>query len=198
MATMKTMHDISDIDSPRIEAGRRPERSARMTPGRHVALCGVLAAGALVCGYLEMLIPLPVTVPGVKLGLGNAIVLIALERLGAKEGLCLMLTKVMASSLLFGNVQMLPFSLSGGLLSWAIMALAIRSGAFSTIGVSILGGIAHNAGQLLCVAALLSSRVALVNVPALAVAGVLCGAVVGIVSRLALRALPQEGARDER
>lgn len=172
--------------------GRRTAPAAPASPGRRAALYGVFTAAALVCGYLELLIPLPVTVPGVKLGLGNIVILMALERLGAKAGLFLMFIKVIASTLLFANPQMLVFSLAGGLLSWAIMALAVRSGAFSTVATSVLGGLAHNAGQLAAVAALLSSRVALVNMPVLAVSGVLCGAAVGVAARLVLRTLPQE------
>ena len=154
--------------------GRRTAPAVPTSPGRRAALYGVLTAAALVCGYLELLIPLPVTVPGVKLGLGNIVILMALERLGAKAGFFLMFIKVIASTLLFANPQMLVFSLAGGLLSWAVMALAVRSGAFSTV------------------AALLSGRVALVNMPVLAVSGVLCGAAVGVAARLVLRALPQE------
>lgn len=172
--------------------GRRTAPAAPASPGRRAALYGVLTAAALVCGYLELLIPLPVTVPGVKLGLGNIVILMALERLGAKAGFFLMFIKVIASTLLFANLQMLVFSLAGGLLSWAVMALAVRSGIFSTVATSVLGGLAHNAGQLAAVAALLSGRVALVNMPVLAVSGVLCGAAVGVAARLVLRALPQE------
>ena len=162
------------------------------SPGRQAALYGLLVAAAIVCGYLEMLVPLPVTVPGVKLGLGNAVVLLALERLGTKPGLCIMLAKVLTSSLLFANLQMLAFSLAGGLLSWAVMAAAVRSGLFSTVASSVLGGIAHNAGQLLAVAVLLSPQVAFVNAPVLAIAGVLCGAGVGIVVNILLKSLPSE------
>ena len=162
------------------------------SPGRCAALYGLLVAAAIVCGYLELLVPLPVTVPGVKLGLGNAVILLALVRLGTKPGLFIMLAKVVASSLLFANLQMIAFSLAGGLLSWAVMALAVRSGLFSAVANSVLGGVAHNAGQLLAVAVLLSPQVALVNVPVLAVAGVLCGAGVGIVVQLLLLNLPSE------
>ncbi|MDO4437629.1 MAG: Gx transporter family protein [Coriobacteriaceae bacterium] len=147
---------------------------------------------ALVCGYVELIVPLPVTVPGVKLGLGNAVILIALELLGAKPALWIMLAKVLTSTLLFANVQMMAFSLAGGLLSWAVMALAVRSGWFSVVAASVLGGIAHNTGQLIAVAALLSTQVALVNAPVLALAGTLCGLGVGVVARIALRAFPQE------
>lgn len=142
---------------------------------------GVLTALALVAGYLEVLVPLPVSVPGVKLGLGNAVVLFALVRLGARPAGLLMLAKVLCSTLLFANPQMLAFSLAGGVLSWAVMALAQKSGLFSVVAVSVLGGIAHNAGQLVAVALLLSVQVALVNVPILAIAGAVSGAVIGVV-----------------
>lgn len=198
MASMRNSPDISRDDgaqgagAPTAPHPASAPISSSISPGRRAALYGVLTAAALVCGYLELLIPLPVTVPGVKLGLGNIVILMALERLGAKAGFFLMFIKVIASTLLFANLQMLVFSLAGGLLSWAVMALAVRSGAFSTVATSVLGGIAHNGGQLIAVAALLSSRVALVNLPVLTVSGVLCGLAVGVAARLVLRSLPQE------
>lgn len=167
-------------------------KSAPASPGRRAALYGALTALALVAGYLEMLVPLPASVPGIKLGLGNAVVLFALERLGAKPALLLMLAKVACSTILFGNPQVLVFSLAGGALSWGIMALAVRSGAFSVWASSVLGGISHNAGQLLTVAALLSPQLALANLPVLAVAGCICGAAIGVLVRAVLAAVPQE------
>lgn len=158
-----------------------------LSPARRAALMGVLTALALVAGYLEVLVPLPVSVPGVKLGLGNTVVLFALVRLGARPAGLLMLAKVLCSTLLFANPQMLAFSLAGGVLSWAVMALAHRSGLFSVVAVSVLGGIAHNAGQLVAVALLLSMQVALVNVPVLAIAGAVSGAVIGVVVSSVLR-----------
>lgn len=158
-----------------------------LSPARRAALMGVLTALALVAGYLEVLVPLPVSVPGVKLGLGNAVVLFALVRLGARPAGLLMLAKVLCSTLLFANPQMLAFSLAGGILSWTVMALAHRSGLFSVVAVSVLGGIAHNAGQLVAVALLLSMQVALVNVPVLAIAGAVSGAVIGVVVSSVLR-----------
>lgn len=205
MANMRNRDDISNAEVP--ATGNAPSTNAapaantriphtqsfsQASAGRRAALYGVLTAAALVCGYLELLIPMPTTVAGIKLGLGNAVVLIALERLGAKPALYLMFAKVLASTLLFANMQMFAFSLAGGLVSWAVMALAHRSNLFSTIATSVLGGVAHNAGQLLAVATLLSPQVALVNVPALAFAGVLCGAAVGVATRLVLRAIPSE------
>ena len=193
MAGMRNRDDIPTNAAP-TENTRGPHTQgfSQASAGKRAALYGVLTAAALVCGYLELLIPLPTTVAGIKLGLGNAVVLIALTRLGAKPALYLMFAKVLASTLLFANMQMLVFSLAGGILSWAVMALAHRSTLFSTIATSVLGGVAHNAGQLLAVAALLSPQVALVNAPVLAFAGVLCGTAVGVATQLILRSIPSE------
>lgn len=193
---MENVQDIVDTsEGERNARATPPARAASQlppSPGKRTALYGALTAAALACGYLELLIPLPVGIPGIKLGLGNAVVLIALERMGARSGLYLMLAKVLASTVLFANLQMLAFSLAGGLLSWTVMALAVRSGLFSPVSTSVLGGIAHNAGQLIAVAALLSPQVALANIPVLAVAGVLCGLAVGIAAQLVLKAIPRE------
>lgn len=169
-------------------ASRLPAGSG--SHGRRIALYGLLTCVALVAGYLEALIPLPVTVPGVKLGLGNVVVLFGLERLGARPALYLMLAKVLCAGVLFANPSMMLYSLAGGTLSWALMALAEKSRWFSPLSVSVIGGVAHNAGQLLLVAALLSPAVALANAPVLAVSGVIAGLAVGALVQLALRAVP--------
>lgn len=180
-------------------AGSGPDASAGpdlpaapASPGRRAALYGVMVALALVAGYVEMLVPAPVAIPGVKLGLGNIVVLFALERMGARPAFLLMLAKVGCSAVLFGNPQVFAFSLAGGVVSWSVMALAVRSGEFSCVATSVLGGISHNAGQLVMVALMLSTQVALATAPILAVAGAVCGFVIGIAVRAVLRAVPKE------
>jgi len=162
--------------------------------GRRAALYGVLVALALVAGYVEMLVPVPLAVPGVKLGLGNIVVLFALARLGARPAFAVMAAKVLASSILFANPQVLAFSAAGGALSWAVMALAWRSRFFSTVAVSVLGGVSHNAGQLLMVAIVLTPQVALAVAPVLAVTGLVTGAAIGVATAAILAALPPEEA----
>lgn len=178
------------IDDTRTHTDPHPSRTT--SPGRRVALLGTLAALALVLGYVEMLVPLPGAPMGVKLGLGNMVVLFALMRFDVRTALSLMIVKVAGSALLFGNPQVFAFSLAGGLLSWAVMALAVRSGAFSCVGTSVLGGVSHDAGQLIMVALLLSPQVALVNIPLLAVAGVVSGLVVGALTQALLNAIKPE------
>lgn len=155
-----------------------------------VASYGIMAALAIALGYVEILLPLPVTVPGVKLGLGNIIVLFALVAYGRKPALLLLLVKVVVSALLFGNLVMLPFSLVGGLLAFTVMAVGLTGSRLSLVAVSMLGGIAHNLGQLVMVAVLLGPYVALLNLPVLLAAGVVMGLLTGFICRYALRALP--------
>jgi heptaprenyl diphosphate synthase len=165
----------------------------RMTAAQ-VASYGVMTALCLVLGYLEVLFPLPVAVPGVKLGLGNLVVLFALVAYGRKPAFVLMLFKVGSSAVLFGNPAVFPFSLAGGILSYAVMALALGGDRFSPLGASVLGGIAHNLGQLCMVALLLGPAIALANLPVLIVAGVITGTAIGLICRGAFKALGTEEA----
>lgn len=154
-----------------------------------VAFYGVFCAICLVLGYLEILFPLPVAIPGVKLGLGNIVVLITLALRGARPAFALMLFKVVSSALLFGNPAALPISLAGGLLSFAAMALVLGSGRFGVLAASALGGILHNVGQLLVVALLLGPAIAWASAPVLVVAGTVTGVLIGIVSEATLGSL---------
>lgn len=168
-------------------SGFRPTRR-RASAAQRAATYGVLGALALIFGYLESLFPLPIPVPGIKLGLGNIAVLYALVALGPGPAAFLALVKVSVSALLFGTPTMLAFSAAGAALSWAAMALALRVRSLSVLGVSVLGGVAHMLGQLAVVALVLTVDVALFYLPILVVAGVLSGAVVGILCRMVMRA----------
>ncbi|MEG0072244.1 MAG: Gx transporter family protein [Raoultibacter sp.] len=162
-------------------------REQKRMSAHEVASYGVLTALALVLGYLEVLFPLPVSVPGVKLGLGNIVVLFALVEYGRKPALLLMLFKVVVSSLLFGNPAVFPFGLAGGLFAFAVMAIGASFKHLSVIALSMLGGIAHNLGQLVMVTLLLGPYIALANLPVLLVSGLATGLLTGIVCQMALK-----------
>ena len=167
---------------------QRSRRARKGGAAQSVALYGVLAALALVFGYVETFVPAPVPVPGVKLGLGNVVVLYCLEALGARPAVVVMLVKVVASALLFGNPTVFAYSLAGGVVSLAAMALAARAGVFSVVGVSMVGGVFHMVGQLLVVAVVLTPQVGLAYLPVLLVSGLLTGVFVGAFCRAILRA----------
>ena len=113
-----------------------------------IAQYGLLTALALVLSYLESLIP-PLWVPGVKLGLPNLAVVFALYRLGWKDACAISLVRVVLVTLLFGNGAALAYSIAGAALSLSLMGLLKKTRKFSTVGVSVAGGVAHNAGELL-------------------------------------------------
>ena len=159
-------------------------RSART---RRVALCGVLCALALVFGYIEHLLPLPIGIPGVKLGLANLVTLLLLYLTDAKTAFSVNLIRILLSGLLFGSAVSLSYSLAGGLLAFFAMLLIKKLGCFSIVGVSVCGGIAHNVGQMAVAAFLVSELRILLYLPILLIAGTLTGFLLGLCGTLILK-----------
>ena len=157
-----------------------------------VAFFGVFVALALIFSYVEMLIPIQIGIPGVKLGLANLIIVIMLYKTTAREALLLSVTRVLLSGFLFGNMFSILYSLAGGILSLAVMALSKKTGGFSVIGVSIAGGVSHNMGQLAVAAFVVETARVIYYFPLLLIAGVLTGFLIGVVSRETLKRLPAE------
>lgn len=154
-----------------------------------IAYYGLFAALAVLMGYVEMLVPVPVPIPGVKLGLANVVVLVMLYYMDAKSAFFISLVRVILCGLLFAGFAGLLYSLSGALLSFAAMALLKKTGRFSMIGVSVAGGVFHNVGQI-TVAALAVENVRMVYyLPFLLVSGVVTGVLIGLVAQMALRYL---------
>ena len=118
----------------------------RQSP-RRIALCGMLTALMLVLGYVEHLIPVSASLPGVKLGLSNGVVIFALYMLDTPTACLLMLLKVLLSSALYAGFGAAPYALCGGVLSLLTMAAFHRMKGIAPVTVSMLGGAAHNIGQ---------------------------------------------------
>lgn len=148
----------------------------------------MLSALAIICGYIESLLPSFTVIPGVKPGISNIIILFALCRFGKADAFFVMLIKVGVSSMLFGNPSVFFYSLGGGILSFAAMSL-LRKLDFSVIAVSIIGGIFHNIGQLSIAAAVLKSAAVFYYLPVLLISGAACGAVTGYICSLLLARL---------
>lgn len=156
-----------------------------------IAQYGLLTALALVLSWLESLLP-PLGVPGVKLGLPNLAVVFALYRLGWRDACVLSLARVALVALLFGNGAGLAYSVAGAILSLAVMGLLWRTGKFSDLGVSVAGGVAHNAGQILVAMALLETARLAWYLPVLWISGTVAGVLVGIVSGVLVKRVPEQ------
>lgn len=157
--------------------------------GKRVAYYGVLVALAFIFSYVESFIVIPVPIPGIKLGLANLVVVVALYVLDAKAAFVISVVRILLVGLTFGNMFSMVYALSGGLLSCALMVLAKKHNRLSTVGVSILGGVSHNIGQILVAMLVLESTDLVYYLPMLLVAGALTGAVIGIVGQLMIERL---------
>jgi len=213
-----------------------------------VARFGLLAALSLVLGYFDRAIPitwfLSGAVPGIKLGLANTVLLYAVYLMDWRTSILLMLTKVFLSGFLFGSMSAILYSLSGGILSLAVMLLVRRNAkvgalviaalaaasdvmilsrnhaprgqmlwcvilialaclagiaafvvihrnpAYSVLGTSLAGAVAHNIGQILAASSVLHTPQLLYTyLPVLVGIGAVVGGLTGFVAQRVFRAL---------
>lgn len=154
-----------------------------------VAYFGVFTALALIFSYVETLIPVNFGIPGVKLGLANLIIVVALYKMRLSEAYLLSVVRVLLAGFIFGNYFSIIYSLAGGLLSLTVMALLKKWGGFSLQGISIAGGVFHNIGQLIVAAVVVETFSVTYYFPVLLLAGLLTGLVIGIVAEMMLKRL---------
>lgn len=149
---------------------------------KRLTLLSATVAVAMILSYVESLVPAFVAVPGVKVGLSNIATVFALYTLGIPSAICVSVVRVLLSSLLFGNFASLLYSLAGASLALGAMILLRRFELFSTVGVSTVGAVMHNAGQVI-VACLMMENVAIaVYIVPLIISGTVAGVVIGCAS----------------
>lgn len=154
-----------------------------------VAYFGVFTALALIFSYVESLIPIQLGIPGVKLGLANLIIVIALYKMRLSEVFLLSIVRILLSGFLFGNYFSILYSLAGGLLSLVVMALLKKTGAFSVMGISMAGGVSHNVGQLVVAMLVVETFSVGYYLPVLLVAGLVTGFLIGVAAGEMLKRL---------
>ena len=150
---------------------------------KRIALFGLMVALAFTFSYLESLIPFNFGIPGVKLGLANLVVTVALYTMKPYEAFSIAIIRIFLAGLTFGNAYSIAYSLCGGILSFVIM-LAFKKSKLSIIGVSMLGGVFHNVGQILVAMVLMSTISIAYYLIALLVTGLVTGLLIGIISKL--------------
>ena len=157
---------------------------------KKVALLGVLTSVALVLSYVESILP-PIwaAVPGIKVGLSNVVIIFLLYRYGVKEAAIVSFIRIFIVSLLFGNVMSMAYSFAGAFLSIVLMAICKKIKVFSTVGTSIVGGVAHNAGQILVAIFLFDTVQIGYYMIILAITGTIAGVFIGIAGALLLKRL---------
>lgn len=141
-----------------------------------------MAALAIIFGYVEMLLPVFFVVPGMKVGLANLVTVFVLYRYRAKEAAVISLIRIVVIGFLFANLFSILYSLAGAALSLLCMTAARRFSGLSIVGVSILGGVTHNLGQLIVAALVVENGNVFYYFPALLISGLVTGALIGIVT----------------
>lgn len=145
-----------------------------------IALSGLLVALMLVLGYVESLIPVAAGIPGIKLGLSNGILIFAIYMLGIPTAFLLMVLKVVLSGLMFGGVSAMMYAMAGGIVSMVCMALLSKVKGVHPVVVSMMGGVAHNVGQVGLAMIMLNTPKLMYYMAILMVVGMVCGALTGI------------------
>lgn len=161
---------------------------------KKTAFCGLMLALALIASYVESLIPVPIPVPGIKLGVANSVVLILLYYTNAKTAWGISVARVVLSGFLFGSLSSILYSLSGAILSLLVMTLIKKRDCFTMTGVSVAGGVSHNIGQLIMAFLVLESGALWYYLPVLLVSGCVTGGLIGILGKEIFKRMPREEA----
>ena len=157
-----------------------------------VASLGVFTALALLLSYVEFLLPpLFVAVPGIKIGLPNVIIILALYMSGLRSAIAISVLRVILSSILFGNAMVFAYSIAGAILSITVMAILKKADILSPVGVSVAGGVAHNMGQTIVAVILLDTPQIAYYMIVLTLTGIVSGAFVGLLGGLLMRRVPK-------
>lgn len=154
---------------------------------KKIAYLGLLIALAFVLSYVEFLLPINIGVPGAKVGLANIVVVVALYTIGGKNAFILSVIRVILVGLTFSNPAMTIYSIAGALLSFVIMYLTKRFSKFSMTGVSVLGGVFHNVGQIIVAMFLMETKSLVFYLPVLIILGTISGIVIGLLAAMIVK-----------
>lgn len=158
---------------------------------KKLALLAMFAALSLGIYALEAMLPSPIPIPGVKLGLSNIIALVVLKKYGFRETVLVVIVRILLSALLFGSLSSLIYSAAGAtlcLIAEFITDKLIRGRALYI--TAVFGALFHNAGQLAVSLVLTGSTAVLVYLPYLAIAAILTGLFTGLCAHFMLRLIP--------
>ncbi|MBO7304529.1 MAG: Gx transporter family protein [Clostridia bacterium] len=158
---------------------------------RRLVFLAVCTSVAMVLSYMELLLP-PIfaAVPGIKIGLANVAILFVLYRYGVWYAAAVSAVRVVLVAILFGNPMTFAYSVAGAILSLTVMALLRATGKFSSVGVSVVGGITHNLGQIGVAMVLLETMEIGYYMIALAVSGTVSGILVGLAGGYLVKRIP--------
>lgn len=148
----------------------------------------IFSALAIILSFVESLLP-PIwsSVPGIKMGLPNIIIIFLLYKFSVKQAAAVSGIRILTVAFLFGNLMTLVYSVSGAVLSLTVMWLMKKCNLFSMVGVSIAGAVSHNIGQIIAAILILGTKEIGFYLPVLALSGTVAGIFVGMMGILLLK-----------
>lgn len=147
---------------------------------KKIAVTALFAAFAVILGYVETFLPV-VGIPGIKLGLANLSIVLALYILGNREAVLINLVRILLVGFMFGNMFAIVYSLAGAGFSYIIM-IGAKKIKLSMITVAILGGVFHNIGQIIVACMVVETYSVFAYVPVLIFSGIITGMLIGILA----------------
>lgn len=163
---------------------------------KRIVILGLFVAVAGVLHVVEAWIPLPLPVPGAKLGLANIVSLFVIVAYGWREALAVAVLRVFLGTLL-GGVFLGPafaMSMSGAIFSLFIMEYSYRNWRrFSLVGISVIGSVCHNLAQITVAAFLVSNSGIFWYLPYLVMFALPTGIATGFTASYFLTKLPKLG-----
>lgn len=160
-----------------------------MSRTKKMVLLGILVSQALILHLVERLIPVPLPVPGIKLGLANAISLITIVFFGPREALTVVAVRTLLGSVFGGGISSFIYSIIGGVISTAAMAVMYKKyrSLFSLPAISVVGAIFHNVGQILVASLIIRNARLFYYLPLLLISAMVTGLFVGFAVQYSLR-----------
>lgn len=162
-----------------------------MSRTKKMVVLGLLVSQALILNIVERMIPVPVPVPGIKLGLANAISLMTIVIFGPKEALAVVGMRTFLGSVFGGGVSSFIYSLIGGTISTIAMAIMYKRfrNLFSLPAISVVGAVFHNIGQILVASLIVQNARLFYYLPLLLISAVITGLFIGFAVQYTLRPL---------
>ncbi len=149
----------------------------------YISKMGLLIGVALILSYIESLFPFFYGIPGIKLGLPNMAIVLAMYILSSRDALIINCLRIILSGFMFGNLAGIMFSISGAAISFIFMYILKKTDKFSIKGVSITGGVMHNVAQIIIAAFVVKTSGIVYYLPFLILAGVFTGLLNGIIAQ---------------
>lgn len=152
-----------------------------------ITFLGIMLSLSIILSYVDSLIPLSTYIPGMKIGLANIITMYVLFKYRVRDAFIIMFLRVLISGLLFSGLNSIIFGLTGGVLCIVFMTVSKKTKLFSVIGVSVIGSLSHNLGQVIAAFIIMDNINIMYYFPFLLITGLLTGAVIGYISGILIR-----------